>query len=872
MSLKRIFLGLGALIAVIMIAASVALWLFLSRWVPVEGKARIIEEVERRWPVTATIGGLRYGVLQGLVLEEVRIDDRRTGEILAAAPAIRIQIARLPLLRRRVAFRGRVALERPFPADVTLAGAYSLRDRSLTLSVQTADIPLRGVTEPLAHRLPPALQDGSVRASLSFAYPPAGLPELAGRITGTGLSWVTPTWRAAGDVVFNGSAAPSSLPGGRWSIHGNLLLDEGMIDGLPVVATISRLQGRAKVLDDRIEVDSLSGIALDSPWTMEGTLTLAPLTVEAFLTARQQLAPAAARLPRLAAAWQPEGTAVLQAVCRGPIAPTAFFDCLARADLQNAVLTGQKLIEPITAIRGTLAYDALTRRLTLSRLNGRLRGKPITVDGEAMLGRTPRLSLRTTGTVPLEAVGPWLPPETPVRELGGQIDVELDLVGPLPGLQPTGTITVHGGSAALATPTVVLEAVDGAIHLTPEAIRIDEAAMQLNGRPLELRGVMTRQAQPELTLNARFPEGELQAQGRLTTQTLLIDEAHLTLPVSRLTLQGRIAKDRTRASAVSALGLLDFSELTSLPFLPLPALEAWQLRGRAQLKGEYEGLFSDPAGASIRARIQSDHLEVRGIPLDQVDCTFEQRRGALRLQMPSARLADGRLNGELRLEQRPDGPVFSVQTDVTGMDLAKLGQAIPAWRDRAVSGNASTHAALSGHWPTRASWQGEGWLNAEGEGLGHVPLLERFFRMGLIAPLAEWLGLEPMRRAEIRQVSLRWQLAKERVKTDDLRLVGVAGAATVVLYARGSVGLDKSIEFEVEPEFSEHLVRQSGAIGSAATVLPGTVLVEAMSKVARYHLDGTLDHPHPHFRFTPQEALKWMVERATGGLFEGLFD
>jgi hypothetical protein len=206
------------------------------------------------------------------------------------------------------------------------------------------------------------------------------------------------------------------------------------------------------------------------------------------------------------------------------------------------------------------------------------------------------------------------------------------------------------------------------------------------------------------------------------------------------------------------------------------------------------------------------------------------------------------------------------------MDLAKFAQAIPAWRGRNVSGHASTHVVLSGNRPDRRTWQGEGWLNAEGEGLGQVPLLEKFFKNGLIGPLAEWLGLEPLRRAEIRQVSMRWKLVDERIRTDDLRLVGVTSAAAVMLYARGSVGLDQTIQFEVEPEFSEQVVRQAGSIGSAAAVLPSTVVVEAMSKVARYQIGGTLEKPRSNFRFTPQEALKWVVDRTAGGFLENLFD
>ena len=53
-----------------MAAASLALWLFLSRWVPTEGKRHLIQELEQRWPVAVSIGQMRYGLLRGLTLED----------------------------------------------------------------------------------------------------------------------------------------------------------------------------------------------------------------------------------------------------------------------------------------------------------------------------------------------------------------------------------------------------------------------------------------------------------------------------------------------------------------------------------------------------------------------------------------------------------------------------------------------------------------------------------------------------------------------------------------------------------------------------------------------------------------------------------
>jgi hypothetical protein len=235
-------------------------------------------------------------------------------------------------------------------------------------------------------------------------------------------------------------------------------------------------------------------------------------------------------------------------------------------------------------------------------------------------------------------------------------------------------------------------------------------------------------------------------------------------------------------------------------------------------------------------------------------------------------VAGGQAHADLTVEHRPTGHAFATELDLAGLQLERLAQTIPAWRDRPIRGTASAHAVLTGDWAARASWRGSGWLNASGEHLGEVPLLQKVFR-GIFGLLGERLGLESLRRAQVTQASVTWRLSQERVATDDLRLGGLAGTDPVAVYARGSVGLDQTLDFVIEPELAEGTLLQAPATATfAGTILKAAGQFERFRRlVGRHRLTGTLKEPNYRFEYSVQETAAQLVP-AAGEALQGLLD
>jgi hypothetical protein len=860
--IKRIVLVSAALVVAMALIGSLVLWVFLSSWVPIQGKAMIIQELERHGPITVSIGSMRYELLRGFRLEDVQAIERTTQERWGAIPSIQIQVNWFPLvLNRRLVFHGRAVIERPCQTSLTFSGRYHLRDKSLALDAKTSEIPLRSLTAPLTRYVPPALTDGTLRLQFHLREPAQTQPVITGLIEGTGLVWTAPPWRLSGGLMVEGTTRPPSGENGRWSLQAHATLRHAALEGLPIAGSISQLEGTARVDSERLEIEELTGVMLGSLWKLEGLVTMgAQPSLDVLLRSDADLAPFAAAFPPFTHAWQPEGRADLRAACRGALQPSPLLDCLTRAELRGVTLAGSKLAQPLTHIAGSVGYDVLAHRLSIERLNGLLEGEPFIVSGEVNMAHPMQLALHVTGTLPLESLRTWLPAESPVDQLGGVAALNLKISGSSAAPQCSGNVELRDAAVRLTQFPVALERLTGPVFVTGNRIEIPRATLRLNDQPLTLKATITSLDLPRIVATVGFPQGQLQLTSRLTLKEVVIDEGRLSLNKSSLHISGTVGRTADRPSALGLSGAIELAELKDLPFFPLPQLDAWNLQGLAELDAQFQGSLSDWPGAAIRGLVRTDHVSIREIPLEQLMCTVAQRDRVLRLHITSTLIAEGKFAGALTIEHRPGVRNYLLEADLSGLQLGRLSQAIPSWRSRSVMGEVSSHAILSGTWEERSTWRGEGWLNASGERLGDVPLLDTLFQ-GLFGVLAERLGLETLRRAQITKASVQWQLSQERFRTQDLRLGGLAGTEPVAIYAKGSVGLDRTLDFVIEPELSEGVVLQAPATSTlASTVLKAAGQLERMRRlIGRHRLTGTLHDPEYRFEFSTQEIFKQLA-------------
>lgn len=891
MKMKRLLLATLISVIGLFLVGSLATWFVLSSWVPTKGKARLIQELERRGAIDVSIGAMRYEPFRGLLLEDVRIVDHVSHELWLSTPRLRAQVSwAAMLLQQRLAFRVYGPLEVPCRTTADVSGRYQLRTKRLSLEVETTEIPLQSITAPLKSRVPSSLHDGQVQLNLHLVQTPEKPATWEGEIIGTNVVWSSPPYRLTGDVTLTGQLTlPSREPRDR-SLKANLQLRNGTWEGVPRVGTIKRVEGTAHLTNDDLTINELSGEALGARWKLEGAASLrapAPTianggpgsaSAEFRLSSRADVASLIATFPDVNAMWQPQGNVDIAAVCHGPLQPRLFLDCLAQADVRNVTLSGSKLSSPISNLQGHVEYDALAQRLTITRLAGSVTGETLAGSGEIQFLPTPQLAVEVDGTLPLPLVNAWLPDDAPVRDMGGLAVLDLHGRGHPKALRYTGRLELR--DARMTASSAVLERINGYILLDEAQCKLQHVALQANGQPLTVDLTMTPspfaaektpQARSRISSTITAAQSKLRVEGELTPEDLLIREGDFALAQSRVRFRGSLGRSARRVSSLTAAGTVEVSDLSRLPFLSLPAVEAWKLRGVTTVEAQFEGALADLPQATIESWLRADRLTVRDIPLDQLLCTVEQHAGVLRVRLPAASVADGKLWGELTIEPGERTHDYLLQADVLGLKVERLTAFVPAWRSQTMVGTAAAHAMLLGSWEDRGTWRGQGWLNIVGERLGELPLLEKIFR-GLFGVLADRMGLETLRRAQINQASVQWRLSDQRFNTEELRLAGLAGTEPVAIYAKGSVGLDRTLDFVIEPELSENVLVQSPATSTlASTVLKAAGGLERLRRlIGRHRLTGTLDKPEYRFEFTTQELLKQFLGPSPGDLLQDI--
>ncbi|MBI4341728.1 MAG: DUF748 domain-containing protein [Candidatus Omnitrophica bacterium] len=874
---KRAVLIIAAILLLLTLAGSVGLWFFLSSWVPTTGKARLIQEIERRAPAKAAIGAVRYEWLGELVLSDVSVTSARSGEVWFAAPQLRVRLGWLALaLRRQAVFTIRGEITAPAATILQTSGRYDLSSAALQARLRATPAPITSLAPWLRRLLPPPLTAGNIQLDLRGAQS-AGMPlALEGTITVANAEWLMPPGRITGDVAIEGRATAPSPPEKAWAVDANLHLTKGQVDGFERIGPIAQLEATARHATGVLTISRLTGSALGSSWQVEGSI--GPTAYELLITSQAAAARLLALAPELAEAWQPEGTLNLRAVCRGALQAGGLVDCLANAGTQQMTLSGERLPQPLEQMTGEVEYDALTKRLAIHALEARLLKQPIALSGEATFAVPLQLALDVRGTLPLQAAAKWLPPESAVTAPEGLVKTDLHIEGTAPAFDWTGQVDLH--EASFTTRSGAVKAATGVVLLTEDHLTIEHLALRFNDEPLTLIATLTpsplmetgRSSRP-LTIDAalEFAGGDATVSGRLTPKELLIDEGTIRLDHSRLELAGSLSRLPRGLSRLTATGNVELSELSRLPFVKWHALEKWHMQGPATIEAAFHGDLADWPGALVQARLRAQTLRVQEIPLEQLLCTIDQQQGVLRGRIPSAMVGGGKLIGEVAIEHQARAHRYLLQADLAGLQLDYLTRVVPAWRQRAVTGQASSHLTLSGIWERRATWQGEGWLNADGQQLGNIPLLDKLFR-GLFGVLADRMGLDLLRSGEVTKVSASWQLSQERFHTEDLRLGALAGTEPVAIYARGSVGMDQTLDFIIDPELSESTLLQAPTTSSLAGILlKAAGKLETLRRmVGRHTLTGTIKEPKYRFEIGRQELLKEIEPQNPAGFLQDI--
>ena len=846
-------LGLVGLLA--LVAAGTSLW--LASWIPTKGKAWLEAKLEEHVPLDITIGRLQYTPWHGLSIDELQGTDRKTGVRWLHATSVNVRIGLLSLaLQRQVLFRLAATLDAPCETQLVSIGRYGLRDRHVRVDVLAPTIPIDRIIPALAAHLPPALKSGEVSLDLRATWEPGHPLLVSGKTSGTDVRWQSGQFRLLSNVLVLGTLTIAPSTDHPCSTDLVIVLDHGAMEGLPLVGTAMQVTGKGHLVNDQLTLEQLRGISGQAPWTLEGLVSLDPQTHgELVLRTRLDAATLATAFPDLATSWKPSGEADLLNVGRGWLALWPTVELMLDASLLNGAVPPRKFPHRIDHIGGHLRYDHLTKRLTIERLTGELEQQPVSILGSVRWVTPVELDLVTDVRTDLKLFSE-LVPQPLLQQSRGPVSIHAHVGGTTSQPIWQGDVTLADATALVKGLPHPLEHVNGTVFVSRERVTSDGLTFALNGESVAVAGAITELlATPRLEGHASAGEASVTVHASFPPDRITVDDWELAIGASKLRIHGFVARRPHESGQLSVRGTMTMRDLFALPWLDLSSLRRWQPEGTVELQCRLLGTWKEWRATSAFGFVRSESLTVRGLPLKNISAEIEQGQGRLAVHVTNATLAGGRLSSECILEQTDTGR-YLLDVDLTMADLAQLSNITPAWRERPAEGNVSGHVSLMGLRNDPASLRGQGWLHAKGEHLTDVPLLNHLLR-GLFGLLADRFGLSALRTATISEIEGQWRLSQQRIFTDDLRFGGMTGTEPISIYARGSIGLDKTLDFTIEPELSEQLMLEAPSTSTLSSTVLKTLggLERVRRLVGRHHLTGTIEKPQYKFEFSLDQLL-----------------
>ena len=267
--------------------------------------------------------------------------------------------------------------------------------------------------------------------------------------------------------------------------------------------------------------------------------------------------------------------------------------------------------------------------------------------------------------------------------------------------------------------------------------------------------------------------------------------------------------------------------------------------GTVELAGVFLGKVKDWRNWQLDLSAQSPQITLKGYKLQNLSLHCEQRDQFIRSFHLTTNVYDGSFDLNSSVNLANEDLLFQLNAQLTNTDLAKLKLDTPL-KNKGIDGLVNASVSLSGPLQGLDRWKGNGAVSVQGH-LWEFNLLQGIWKILLIPEFQDIVFTE---------TKANFNMNNGRIYTDDLELK----STNVSLLGKGWIDLDKNLNFDISPQFSEAAIIQSPYLrkGPTAILTQGGYL--------SIKLSGSLDNPKFALNTSPRKIL----EKATGTILEGM--
>lgn len=397
--------------------------------------------------------------------------------------------------------------------------------------------------------------------------------------------------------------------------------------------------------------------------------------------------------------------------------------------------------------------------------------------------------------------------------------------------------------------------INGSLNYSKDTLKWSELSGTYLDFPFTLTGGLTDFSKPVINTSLRSPNLELKTEIQLYNNTIRFPAVEVKYFQSDFTGSADIYLFENTAPDVhvNGRGVVSSKDLSN--FIPAykEKIKYWELEGDVDTNVFFKGKLDQWEDWSLTLDGRTPTLTVKKHPLKDVKITYLQRDKNISKLNLSADLYQGKLdfNSSVNLENKQFP--FKMTLDIFGMDLAELTRVQNLKYDK-LAGKGTLNLKADGEWLSQSTWKGKGNYDVENGYLWQLKIIEGLSNVLLIKEFTHTVYTTS--RAD-------FKIEDKKFLTENLYLE----SQTMKLNAKGWVGFDQQVDFEVYPTLSEIAMIQSESIKKVTSAL----LAQNISYIK---VTGTLKKPVIDPKTSPLDILKnttGIITEGIGGIVDGIF-
>lgn len=414
----------------------------------------------------------------------------------------------------------------------------------------------------------------------------------------------------------------------------------------------------------------------------------------------------------------------------------------------------------------------------------------------------------------------------------------------------TGSLKLNNASLALKDTSLKAGAINGLIHFADDSIAWKSLSLDVFNKTLDSTATINNFSAPLIDVSFTGDSIALKAKIKSARKhSFTIEQLSARFFGSSLEANGQldILDAQTYSADLAFRSQLDLADLAQLPQLSKETLAASHPAGICSLSGTLMGNIKNPAYLNSSLFLASSELKVYDVAFNDVKIQFNQEDGQLKIPQANASFYGGSLalNGLADITKK--NLPYAVKIIADGVDLSLLKQAT-AMKDKELSGMFSSTTILHGELKSLLDGKGQGtFLVKDGYLWAFNPL----------AKLRDFLFIPRRQILVFKEAQGDFALHDRRLFTENLTL----RSDIIVLACDGSIGFDKTLDFEITPV--------PVAAGGTQKTPVQDIFNENFARIAGLAivtLQGTIDDPH-----IGQKVLtKDVIQSITKGIGENV--